>query len=100
MSKHTPGPWYTGTGIDDSDKVYQNGSGVAVMSGAKRYQAERDANAKLIAAAPDLLEALEMCITDHGAIGYRDGSPASRRRMDAITELARAAIAKATRGVA
>jgi len=56
MSKHTPGPWHTG--IDDSDKVFAaDRDGIAVMSGGRRYQAERDANARLIAAAPELLEA-------------------------------------------
>jgi hypothetical protein len=54
------------------------------------------ANARLIAAAPDLLEALRLCITDQGALGYTRPKEYAQRRLDAITEIARAAIAKTT----
>ncbi len=70
--KHTPGPWHvvTGavyTGIDDDhdvpiayiDREPDNGTRVD----------ERDANANLIAAAPTLLEALEM-MTEHASETY------------------------------
>ena len=54
MSAHTPGPWtvsdYSATAvIREKDQP-----GIAVMP-FKRDQAEREANARLIAAAPDLL---------------------------------------------
>lgn len=43
----------------------------------------------------DLLEALRECITDHGSHAWRSGDSGSLcRRLDAISELARAAIAK------
>jgi hypothetical protein len=49
-----------------------------------------EANARLIAAAPDLLEALQAILPD--AVGNHIGGPDTQARIDA----ARAAIAKAT----
>jgi hypothetical protein len=57
------------------------------------------ANARLIAAAPDLLAALELCITSEGAACFSDMNSHPeymQRRLYAISDLARAAIAKAT----
>jgi len=59
---HTPGPW--AVGIDDPEKVFQDGSGVATMSGGRRSEQERRANARLIASAPELLEALNDLLID------------------------------------
>lgn len=56
---------------------------------------EDKANAQLIATAPDLLEALKECITDDGASAMKEGLGRSRRRLLAINEIAKAAIAKA-----
>ena len=65
MSKHTPGPWRTfnGTDIfpDDADKNgtrYIADCGMAGLTDNIDYN-ERMANAKLIAAAPQMLEALK-----------------------------------------
>lgn len=66
MSKHTPGPWTRGWG----NFVYQGakfnpqqmGRLIATCEPSSRTQKDWDqvfANARLIAAAPDLLEALE-----------------------------------------
>jgi hypothetical protein len=41
-----------------------------------------------------LREALAKCITDHGATGYTNNVVYGRRRLDAISETARAALAK------
>lgn len=69
MSEHTPGPWEVGTeGNGSPGFVYCDnslGSAVAVVYGpAMRHsvfsRAEEEANARLIAAAPDLLEALNL----------------------------------------
>ena len=57
---HTPGPWhYPGTGnlIGGPDRVR-----VADVGGLERSPEERVANARLIAAAPALLAALESCV--------------------------------------
>ena len=58
---------------------------------------ELKANARLIAACPDLLAALRKCLTEEGAhcLAYGSDTPTLRRRIAAINELARAAIAKA-----
>lgn len=90
--KHTPGPWYI-----DPIKAHANGN--------RRIMAEQctpvavvpehlAADARLIAAAPDLLEALKM-VRDADDDCKRDGlqtiPPAARATIDA-------AIAKATGG--
>ena len=62
-STHTPGPWRTDAGVILSE----DGRGIAVAQGPSRVfqprrfapEHERLPNAKLIAAAPTLLEALE-----------------------------------------
>lgn len=72
-NKHTPGPWVA----DDNEglsmwKIYSrmspSGSGIPGPFVAKviGYSAEADANAQLIAAAPELLEALRLFITLYG----------------------------------
>lgn len=54
MSKHTPGPWSN----DDGDIIGPDGGYIAYgHTGQRAIDIDEDAN--LIAAAPDLLEALE-----------------------------------------
>lgn len=55
--KHTPGPWTLAGGITGQD---ENGmrSPIATISNSWRNREIDDANARLIAAAPELLEAL------------------------------------------
>jgi len=68
MSAHTPGPWTLdprGGGVVRGSKVYQyaRGAGQRQLALACLHDdlgpEEREANARLIAAAPDLLEACE-----------------------------------------
>ena len=84
MSKHTPGPWIV-TGFDkefkDQINIQDDERGYYVAA-AISCQAQ-EANARLIAAAPELLEALK---------NFVDGCSVS---VDAFA-VARAAIAKAT----
>ena len=77
MSKHTPGPWVVlrHVGIYANDKL--------IASIHSPMPEPTASNARLIAAAPDLLEAL---------IGFIQGAEA----MGWSTDKARAAIAKAT----
>lgn len=89
MSKHTPGPW-TDVSVDGSYwGVYSSSGDVVAQAQQIRpmkddpTQIERHANARLIAAAPELLEALEAAYYNEG--GYQ-----------AWKEQARAAIRKAT----
>jgi hypothetical protein len=95
MSKHTPGPWV----IDDSNPnlvarlvngVYEYVCAVEPSSFSNREcnQEQEEADARLIAAAPDLLEALKMAMLDWE--NMRVVPPASRPH-----KAARAAIAKA-----
>lgn len=92
MSKHTPGPWREEFVSDKTwhKGVYDvNGNEVALVKVKSALTAQRrDADARLIAAAPDLLDALKTCllIVEHLA---SESAPST------IAE-ARAAIAKAT----
>ena len=80
---HTPGPWKV-------DRPYIRGAGRAIATlESGRDEVEDAANARLIAAAPELLEALEAA--------YLVLTPQKSRfekYVDAVT-LARAALAKA-----
>ena len=59
--KHTPGPW-THLGWGDIHGHEANGGGVDIAAVYLREEDEKWlANARLIAAAPDLLEALKAC---------------------------------------
>ena len=85
-AKHTPGPWAVGGRLVIAEKY---GSVCAVDDGQSDYVA----NARLIAAAPELLAALK-AITDE--LGVPDpGYPAPVAN---AAEIARAAIAKAEGG--
>lgn len=88
-AKHTPGPWKPACGARGSTcrhpAILHDGGqvGNATWQGS---EAATDANARLIAAAPDLLEAIA------GLVGCIDhGSENPTEKLDA----ARAAIAKA-----
>ena len=101
MSKHTPGPWDTDE--RDHDEPLQN---IKIKAGrhhtvctvwiddapVRDFNAQQWANARLIAAAPDLLEALE------GLLCWCQGYEADKLNPHAFSYIrsARAAIAKAT----
>jgi hypothetical protein len=56
-TKHTPGPWHHGKAMGDHFYVEHEEGDIASINYQKDVK-EREANAKLISAAPDLLEAL------------------------------------------
>ncbi len=97
---HTPGPWHTGkSSLDrliyaDSEHAFD----LAIVRNGGN-DSEVDANANLIAASPEMLTALEECVTDDDARAMTDESrnaaSIARRRLDAINKVVRAAIAKA-----
>lgn len=107
MSKHTPGPWYTGNdGIiwrRNPNELYQNGGEIAgemmLAQAYKGWDGKKyvgypvEANARLIAAAPDLLETAK-------AVVERWDSPLWREQEHTSTFInrLRAAIAKAEGG--
>ena len=72
-SKHTPGPW------------------TAEGNRPRKHSHNLSANARLIAAAPDLLEALKAVVSAWEVTGPIEAA----ERMDAAIHAARAAIAKA-----
>lgn len=86
MNKHTPGPWTsTGQWIEATN---QAGTGVlATVHAIHVTDQEADANAKIIAAAPDMAEALRLMI------GEAELHP-SWAKLWCLSE-ARAALAKA-----
>ena len=99
MSKHTPGPWELRTWDEDCWRVLgTNGVGIPgcysiadVINGNGSEQ--NKANAALIAAAPDLLQALQLLhddIAEYARINNLGGFD------NHAMKLARAAIAKAT----
>lgn len=101
MSAHTRGPWKVGEVRESSsrkaDLVYARidaervVGAVAVYSGGKRgvvvSEEEALANARLIAAAPELLEALRLLARAYERVTGRESTP--------LLAKARAAIAKA-----
>ncbi len=93
MSAHTPGPWFAkrmrnDNGNFDIDSV--GGYFVAKSIGGLDV-GEEEANARLIAAAPELLAALQRAYM--ALIGYLPGH--RNAITDAAIDAARAAIAKA-----
>ncbi len=111
MAKHTPGPWvFDGSGIHkEAVTMVEFGLEIHVQRIAaiyvaddfeftsseaeERFQAEAEANAHLIAAAPDLLAACESVIA-------RISDPSvDREKDDESLRLLRAAIARAKGGV-
>lgn len=82
MSKHTPGPWINCQAVGQrlsSRRIISNSNKISTVVAdvpdyGKTSASERHANARLIAAAPDLLEALQsildMCNEDSHARDY------------------------------
>ena len=98
--KHTPGPWKYGpagynmrTNYCQGFTIASRGEHITLIAGCfndvRGGEDVARANAELIAAAPDLLAALQAIVTDEG--GTRSVS-----RDHLIAVAARAAIAKAT----
>jgi len=94
MNKHTPGPWYFRAAIQEGQFVVRDrgSSGgfadIARVKGDKRSTlAQAEANARLMSAAPDLLDALETAPVN--GLGWTD------EELDAWLVKARSAIDKA-----
>ncbi len=83
---HTPGPWHTVAKVSIADS---NDYGICEAATSNKTQEERYANACLIAAAPELLEALK------SMVGRFGGTATVQLDRNALKE-ARDAIEKAT----
>ena len=92
MSKHTPGQWKTWPSIHNGQTYIVKGDYTSKDNGCIAH-ADTEANARLIAAAPDLLEALQVFLNWSDSVYY--GEDTSRELVKA-KDKARAAIAKAT----
>lgn len=106
MSKHTPGPWSIGyANIKDQAEVGIHGPGrygyiICDMQADGYDEKTQDANARLISAAPCLLEALQAAI-ECGMIpssSAKEGGAVRFSRQVHVADMIRAAIAKATGG--
>jgi hypothetical protein len=88
MSKHTPGPWEA-KGTD----VFAGKNCIGICDTDNDTQKRMEANARLMAAAPDLLAALQSLVAScEKHLAFRKPTnPVTRDRM----AVARAAIAKA-----
>jgi hypothetical protein len=97
-AKHTPGPWFIfgsvehcvgGANTDPTTAAEHPTAGIAMCGMGRRLPDENAANARLIAAAPDLLEAAQAFVAycRNAGLNVQPGSPADK---------ARAAIAEAT----
>lgn len=100
MSKqsYTPGPWDYWSGynpVDELEAQITTEDGDIVIASYNRQIPEGEANAKLLAAAPELLEALQGMLEVYGGKYNDDCLPKSSSELDLIQQ-ARAAIAKAT----
>lgn len=70
-SKHTPGPWFQQNDKDSPYITTMSGGRIAYINN-RSGSGEQAANACLIAAAPDLLEALQEILdsADSTSVGY------------------------------
>lgn len=94
--KHTPGPWYT-IWVDGTYVIDANSGKTDVAHVLNRGNPDTtEANARLIAAAPQMLAALDDCITNENCTAIATCDVAYMiRRFKAINEICSAAIAKA-----
>lgn len=101
MNKHTPGPWERTPG-DSVIDIAADGKHIAIVGSSpywKRFTATDEADARLIAAAPDMLAALrnvQRLIAEAAETGFnwKDGDWAER--LFASQHMTSSAIRKAT----
>jgi len=93
QTKHTPGPWTTNRTSDTSEgRSIGTAKGSIALLTEDRYTAsEQTANARIIAAAPDLLAAAERVAR---LMEWKD-TPSSMVEIDAVKAQLRSAIARA-----
>ena len=104
--KHTPGPWMIDRHADNGELVVRCHSDKKIVancqtdfysSGSReKLMIEIQANAQLLAAAPEMLEALSRCKNELEELSFYLESQCIFGTWKATIEKARAAIAKAT----
>lgn len=90
--QHTLGPWE----IDHTRTVFPAGKRGLAIAVAEQHRPEAPANARLIAAAPELLHALRLMLEDYRTDGCQDHKCKICKRSHNAENAARTAIAKAT----
>jgi len=108
-ARHTPVPWtvhpqYTDRSVFPIGTTEPDGSSIILAEVNSRGGTEENqrANAEFIVRAcnshADLLAALEECVTEDGAhcLAYGTDTPKLRARLEAVNQIARAAIAQAS----
>ena len=95
MNEHTPGPW-TISGLPDNVPEAINADGPANICRVPRDAENYKANARLIAAAPDLWVVCKL--VERLALHLDDDCPSVQAAKTAVNKLACAAIAKAEKG--
>jgi len=100
MSNHTPGPWVTDNSVlrGSVNRLEEPRRHIALVSDWEKVSGDRlenEANARLIAAAPDLLEALQR-VTDCLSKCLTGGEVSAKLAGKSLVQAAEA-IAKATR---
>lgn len=99
-SKHTPGPWAYQEDSDVYTHIVRGPGNRFICQLAQTTSAEIEANARLIAAAPELLDALIEAVAC-GMVpisSAKDGGASTHSRQVRCADMIRAAIAKATGG--
>lgn len=100
MSGHTPGPWFTHEVKHGDHWVGNDEADIATVEGfGPDLAAESAANARLIAAAPELLEALESLLYSARQVSvyvHGEGSDEEASDLESAIRSAAAAIALAT----
>lgn len=96
MSKHTPGPWQINAISNEREKISIIDADMCFVAEVwKTYvngESRQQANASLIAAAPELLEACQALLD---GILFTRGASMSEDRRRTLTTIARQAINKA-----
>ncbi len=91
---HTPGPWFLQhSGKHDGNRAvraWRRGRDICAMNGGANDDPEIYANARLIAAAPEMLQALESVLASVPFASYRGDE-----ELDECEEKVRAAIRRA-----
>lgn len=90
MSAHTPGPWTIRheTNVFGGTRLVANAGGHQSNANRLDVDAENQANARLIAAAPELLDALSWAIT-YGDFNVAEDNPLHARALDHALALVR-----------
>ena len=96
MSKHTPGPWEVYSYLGNRVTIINNQGNDLVEINPLKDKGEREDNAFLISAAPELLERLEITNTAiQAGIDANVFTPGARMTLEAVMKYNKQAIAKA-----